>query len=77
MERYRANPVFIIVGGVFSAVAVIFIAVIAVIAADVSEFRKNAEEISAVITGLDYYTAGLSGTECDVYIIYEYDGEEY
>lgn len=77
MERYRANPVFIIVGGVFSAIAVIFIAVIAVIAADVSEFRKNAEEISAVITGLDYYTAGLSGTECDVYISYEYDGEEY
>ena len=80
MERYKVNPVFMIVGGVFSAAAVIFIAVIAVTAADVSEFRKNADEVTAVITEIEAYRRGSGSdrrTYHDVYISYEYDGEEY
>lgn len=86
MEKYKYNPVFMIIGGVFSLVAVIMLLVSVGTRISWNSFKKTAVSVTAEITDIQVRrershsssnSRNTTTTYHDVYVEYDYNGQHY
>ncbi len=80
MEKYKYNLPFMIIGGVFSLVAVVFIVISAANVVKWNSFKDKAVSVTAEITDIDTHRerrGSKTKTYHDVYIEYDYNGRHY
>ena len=88
MEKYKYNLVFMIIGGVFSLVAVVMILVSVGTRISWNKFRETAVSVTAEITDIQVRrerrhsstgsrSRNTTTTYHDVYVEYDYDGQHY
>lgn len=86
MEKYKYNLVFMIIGGVFSLVAVIMLLVSVGTRISWNSFKKTAVSVTAEITDIQVRrershsssnSRNTTTTYHDVYVEYDYNGQHY
>lgn len=86
MEKYKYNLVFMIIGGVFTLVAVIMILVSAGMSISWNSFKKTAVSVTAEINDIQVRrerrhsssnSRNTTTTYHDVYVEYDYNGQHY